>query len=171
MKYFLFCFFLLFTFFLSAQEIGIKHFDKNIIKDAVLEKELNGKDGIIFFNEQKFNGTAVKYYSNGTLALAEVYKNGIRNGFSYSWYENGSPKSEFYFLNDKKHGICITWYQNGQMQMLANHSYGKINGEFKAWDEEGTLVFEMFHVDDSQQDSYEQELQEQDGDSKGESRE
>ena len=94
----------------------------------------------------------------------------MKDGFSFSWYENGQIRQEFYYLKGNKHGICQTWYKNGQKQMQGNFAYGRLNGTFKGWDEAGFLIFDLNYSDDTRRETSEIE-EEIDGDTKDNSKE
>ena len=105
-----------------------------------------------------------------TPLIIEKYKTGLKDGFSFSWYENGQIRQEFYYLKGNKHGICQTWYKNGQKQMQGNFAYGRLNGTFKGWDEAGFLIFDLNYSDDTRRETSEIE-EEIDGDTKDNSNE
>jgi antitoxin component YwqK of YwqJK toxin-antitoxin module len=149
-----------------AIEFGIDQFDEKLLEKAIAEKQLQETDGIVYYENKQFTGVKKAFHHNGMLALAESYKNGLQDGFSFTWYENGSKKQEFYYLKGQKHGLCYTWYQNGNMQMMANLVRGKFSGQFKAFDQDGYLHFEMFRIDDSLQDVHDEQREVIDGDGK-----
>ena len=163
---FIIVFLLLSVVTIFASEFGIDEFDMELLEDAVFEKQLHEKEGKMYFLSQPFTGVVKATYEDDTLALAESYHNGLKEGFSYAWYENGNKKQEFYYLKGQKHVLCYTWYRNGNMQMMANLIRGKFSGQFKAFDQDGYLHFEMFRTDDSLEESFIEERDRIDGDGK-----
>ncbi|MCD4817411.1 MAG: hypothetical protein K8S23_01820 [Candidatus Cloacimonetes bacterium] len=147
---------------LVADEFSIDVINETNFNESILWEKLIQQDDLVYKNGFLFTGSANDYYENGKIKFLKSYKNGMIDGYDYTWYKSGQKKSEFYFLKSEKHGTCITWYNNGQMQLYAQYSYGKINGIFKAWDEDGTLHFEMFHVES---DSDSERIQEEERDS------
>jgi antitoxin component YwqK of YwqJK toxin-antitoxin module len=161
---------LLYTSTIFAIEFGVDQFDEAILENAIPENQLHEDDGICYFLSKPFTGVKKAFHENGKLALAESFRNGLRDGFSYAWYDDGSKKQEFYYLQGQKHGLCYTWYKNGNMQMMANLVRGRFSGQFKAYDQDGYLHFEMYRVDDSLQEEQDEQRELIDGDGKESSR-
>jgi len=73
-----------------------------------------------YLNDNLFTGFSCQY--EGDLMIFEIqFQNGLKNGVSRFWHNNGQPKSMLTFKN------------------------GTVSGKYKLWDKEGGLVEEGTH--------------------------
>ena len=70
--------------------------------------------GIVYFN-----------FNSGQLAYEREYKDGLLNGRSVSYHENGQKSSDGNFYNDQLHGEVMAWDANGNLEY--NRIYNKGN--------------------------------------------
>ena len=66
-------------------------------------------------------------------------KDGIPDGESVEYYEEGSIESIVHFRNNIVEGLTITYYENGNIDEEVNYKNNKMNGEAKSYDENGKL--------------------------------
>ena len=79
-------------------------------------------------------------YENGLLKTYFIYnKDGIPDGESVEYYEEGSIESIVHFRNNIVEGLTITYYENGNIDEGVNYKNNKMNGEAKSYDENGKL--------------------------------
>ena len=79
-------------------------------------------------------------YENGLLKTYFIYnKDGIPDGESVEYYEEGSIESIVHFRNNIVEGLTITYYENGNIDEEVNYKNNKMNGEAKSYDENGKL--------------------------------
>ena len=79
-------------------------------------------------------------YENGLLRIYFIYnKDGIPDGESVEYYEEGSIESIVHFRNNIVEGLTITYYENGNIDEEVNYKNNKMNGEAKSYDENGKL--------------------------------
>ena len=79
-------------------------------------------------------------YENGLLRIYFIYnKDGIPDGESVEYYEEGNIKSIIPFKNNMVEGLTITYYENGNIDEEVNYKNNKMNGEAKSYDENGKL--------------------------------
>ncbi|WP_338939609.1 phosphatidylinositol-4-phosphate 5-kinase [Fusobacterium pseudoperiodonticum] len=79
-------------------------------------------------------------YENGLLRIYFIYnKDGIPDGESVEYYEEGNIKSIIPFRNNMVEGLTITYYENGNIDEEVNYKNDKMNGEAKSYDENGKL--------------------------------
>ena len=79
-------------------------------------------------------------YENGLLKIYFIYnKDGIPDGESVEYYEEGNIKSIIPFRNNIVEGLTITYYENGNIDEEVNYKNNKMNGEAKSYDENGKL--------------------------------
>ncbi len=72
----------------------------------------------------------VKFYDNGHPYTDIRFKNGVRNGESFSYHKNGNPFSINTYLNGEWHGPYKTFFENGQPRIVASYIDGKEEGEW-----------------------------------------
>ena len=88
-------------------------------------------------------------YENGLLKTYFIYnKDGIPDGESVEYYEEGSIESIVHFRNNIVEGLTITYYENGNIDEKVNYKNNKMNGEAKSYDENGKLNGRTIFKDD-----------------------
>lgn len=88
-------------------------------------------------------------YENGLLKIYFIYnKDGIPDGESVEYYEEGNIKSIIPFRNNIVEGLTITYYENGNIDEEVNYKNDKMNGEAKSYDENGKLNGRTIFKDD-----------------------
>ena len=75
-------------------------------------------------------------------------KDGIPDGESVEYYEEGSIESIVHFRNNIVEGLTITYYENGNIDEEVNYKNNKMNGEAKSYDENGKLNGRTIFKDD-----------------------
>lgn len=86
-------------------------------KDGILVRESSSNEplsGIVYF-----------HFANGQLAYEREYKNGLLDGLSISYHENGTKSSVGNFLKDQLHGKVAAWDQNGNLEFERNYHKGR----------------------------------------------
>ncbi|EHI79440.1 hypothetical protein HMPREF9093_00289 [Fusobacterium sp. oral taxon 370 str. F0437] len=88
-------------------------------------------------------------YENGLLKTYFIYnKDGIPDGESVEYYEEGNIESVVHFRNNIVEGLTITYYENGNIDEEVNYKNNKMNGEAKSYDENGKLNGRTIFKDD-----------------------
>ena len=67
-------------------------------------------------------------YPSGAKKSFENYKNGMQEGRSTFWYENGKIAKEGDYKNGKEEGKWSFYYENGKPKAEENYRWGKKNG-------------------------------------------
>ena len=79
-------------------------------------------------------------FENGLLRTYFIFdKNGLPNGDSIEYYEEGNIKSVIPFKHNIVEGLTISYYENGNIKEEVNYKNNKMNGEAKSYDENGKL--------------------------------
>lgn len=81
-----------------------------------------------------------KYYPGNKLQVSGGYKEGKRDGYWVYYYKNGNKWSEGYFKNGKNDGKRTTYFSNGQIRYEAFYKEDKRVGQWRFFDEYGTLL-------------------------------
>ena len=86
------------------------------------------KDGILVrdsSSNEPLTGIVYFHFANGQLAYEREYKNGLLDGLSISYHENGTKSSVGNFLKNQLHGKAAVWDQNGNLEAERNYHKGK----------------------------------------------
>jgi len=87
----------------------------------------NGKkqgDGIL--KAGVLEGLRTVYNPDGTTSYYEYYVNGIENGESKEYYQNGKLHQEGVYKNGKEDGLWKEWYSTGQLKRQTEFKEGKV---------------------------------------------
>ena len=88
-------------------------------------------------------------FENGLLRTYFIFdKNGLPNGDSIEYYEEGNIKSVIPFKHNIVEGLTISYYENGNIKEEVNYKNNKMNGEAKSYDENGKLNGKTIFKDD-----------------------
>jgi antitoxin component YwqK of YwqJK toxin-antitoxin module len=105
---------------------GVKH--KKELKRYHANQTDQKKDGILvrdYSSNEPLTGVVYFHFANGQLAYERQYKNGLLDGLSISYYENGAKSSVGNFLNDQLHGKVVAWDENGNLEFERNYLEGR----------------------------------------------
>jgi len=110
-------------------------------------------DGVVSFkrNMEKVTGIIHGFHNNG--GQKEAYKviDGIQNGFSNSWNEEGQQRFEGFYKDGKQDGLWKFWWPNGQLKAESNYRNGMLNGTKRTWDRYGKLTAEEVWLNNNKQ--------------------
>ncbi|WDD89342.1 toxin-antitoxin system YwqK family antitoxin [Fusobacterium nucleatum] len=88
-------------------------------------------------------------FENGLLRTYFIFnKNGLLDGNSIEYYEEGNIESLVPYKNDVVESLVITYYENGNIKEEVNYKNNKMNGEAKSYDENGKLNGKTIFKDD-----------------------
>jgi len=110
--------------------------EKKVIANLEVNKKeltLNGNEGNWYYNKQLFNGFALRYHKNDSVAEKVGFYNGKKQGIAKVWFDNGVQKIESHYNKNKLIGSYKAWWDNGTLASEANYTDGKLNGIEKKW--------------------------------------
>jgi hypothetical protein len=85
-------------------------------------------------------GETVEYHPNGALKTrGKLNENGNREGLWVAYYDNGIKWSESYYMDGIRDGHSLTFYPNGQVRYIGEYKNDEKIGEWKFYNEDGTL--------------------------------
>ena len=61
------------------------------------------------------HGWMTGWHSNGKLALAGEYRDGLRVGIWTRWHENGAKRVQAQFVDGMQDGVMLAWDRDGDM--------------------------------------------------------
>jgi antitoxin component YwqK of YwqJK toxin-antitoxin module len=88
------------------------------------------------------NGLSTSYYEDGKESRSEYYLNGQLNGLSEVWHANGRKSSEGSYINGEPDGKQVAWYEDGKLNAIHNYKNGRLIGWQRSFNEDGTLLYE-----------------------------
>lgn len=115
------------------------------------ELTLRANEGLFYYKESPFTGTALSFMSDGSLVESEGFINGKRNGLLKKWYADGTQSYQATYKNGKLHGTGNTWWPNGQMRTASNYVEGVTHGRQLQWYKSGVLFKEINLVQGKEQ--------------------
>lgn len=86
-----------------------------------------------FKGERKDSTWLVYSFYNQRLAIKEVYSDGLLNGITEKYFDDGSVLEVLHWKEGKKHGEWVQFYQNGQMRLRSSYVDNERDGRFEAW--------------------------------------
>jgi len=87
------------------------------------------------------------YYTQ-TLSYLETYSNGMKNGVSKKYYDNGQEAEVLFWKDDLEHGLWQQFYEDSTLRLTSDYQNGKINGSYKVFSREGILLISGKYIQD-----------------------
>jgi antitoxin component YwqK of YwqJK toxin-antitoxin module len=134
------------------------------VRISTSDHRISTKNDTVFLNENKFSGylfamnpenidtvalssyingvlegTSKKWYDDGGIQEVRIYSNGRKNGPQVSFWPNGNKKFEFIAKDDVYEGEMKEWNYNGTLFHLANFKNGQEFGTQKLWYDNGKI--------------------------------
>lgn len=110
------------------------------------------------FENGLLNGESKGYFEEGVLAHTVEFKNNLKNGTYKQYDEKGVLRLEALFENDKLNGILTAYYPSKQIQLRETYQKGVLNGERVEYYENGQIksksVFDNNRLNGLIQDFY-----------------
>jgi antitoxin component YwqK of YwqJK toxin-antitoxin module len=131
-------------FFPDGNKMAVMHFcDKGIRAEAKLYYE-NGNVAAtgVYVNEEKDSVWQYFSYYGNHLAGIETYDNGVKEGVSAVYYENGKPAETFWYERDMKNGPWRQFYDNGALKVEAEFVDDQRHGKFNYYTPGGRIEME-----------------------------
>ena len=108
-----------------------------IITDEFPNKLL--KQYFIFNKNGLLDGESREYYEEGDIKSISPFKNNVADGVFISYYQNGNIKEKHIYKNGNKEGEGIFYYENGKLEEKYFMKNGKLDGEAINYFEDGKI--------------------------------
>ena len=108
-----------------------------IITDEFPNKLL--KQYFIFNKNGLLDGESRQYYEEGDIKSISPFKNNVADGVFISYYQNGNIKEKHIYKNGNKEGEGIFYYENGKLEEKYFMKNGKLDGEAINYFEDGKI--------------------------------
>ena len=104
-------------------------------------KSLVYDDDLMWLDGEPFTGIAYALDANGNVNAEYEYRDGLKWGWSRTWYLPGKPFQERQLFMGTTHGKDREWYPNGQLKEEGDYELGFALRR-KRWDEAGNVTEE-----------------------------
>lgn len=111
----------------------------------VYSQALEYSEGYYYKNGMLYSGTYTEYWGNKNPKLVQNISNGLEDGITELYFENGKLLEQRSYLEGQKHGLWNTYNEEGLKIAEANYRHNKKDGIWRIWDEKGTLRYEMYY--------------------------
>ncbi len=120
---------------------------KNNITVDKKQTTLIPKEGLVYYNNKPFTGTALSEYEKNVPAETIDYLEGKKEGYFRKWFPNKVLSFEAAYMNGQLHGTSKTWFKNGNLRSESNYVAGIAQGLQKQWYKSGAKFKELNLVD------------------------
>jgi len=139
----------------NTDKISAELFDSNGVRYAKGNYKKSVKDSTWnYYNNTRLvgqenytdgikNGRSLTFFEDGVPATESNWINGFLNGVSRSFYSSGKKKTETMFQNGKNQGLNLVYYESGQLQINGQYIAGQCDGTWKFMDENGKIKYEL----------------------------
>jgi len=109
--------------------------------EVVTDEFSNGllKQYFTFNKDGLLDGDSRQYYEEGDIKSISPFKNNIANGTFISYYQNGNIKEKHTYKNGNEEGEGIFYYENGKLEEKYFMKNGKLDGEAVNYFEDGKI--------------------------------
>jgi antitoxin component YwqK of YwqJK toxin-antitoxin module len=106
--------------------------------------EFNSKVDRINYSHTIINGMregfSIGFSDDGIKVFEGEYKNDKRHGPCRWYFPNGKINMVAYYQNDKKNGLCVTYYKNEKLKSVGIYKDNEKTSIWFYWDEHGVLI-------------------------------
>ena len=114
----------------------------NLNSNEIITDEFpNGllKQYFIYNKNGLLDGESREYYEEGDIKTISHFKNDIPDGVFISYYQNGNIENKYAYVNGQANGECFSYYENGKLEERYFLKNGEIDGEAFAYYPSGKL--------------------------------
>ena len=114
----------------------------NLNSNEIITDEFpNGllKQYFIYNKNGLLDGESREYYEEGDIKSISHFKNHIPDGVFISYYQNGNMEEKYAYVNGQANGECFSYYENGKLEERYFLKNGEIDGEAFAYYPSGKL--------------------------------
>ena len=122
----------------------------NLNSNEIITDEFpNGllKQYFIYNKNGLLDGESREYYEEGDIKTISHFKNHIPDGVFISYYPNGNMEEKYAYVNGQANGECFSYYENGKLEERYFLKNGEIDGEAFAYYPSGKLEVKDFFKD------------------------
>ena len=106
------------------------------------------KQYFVFNKNGLLDGESREYYEEGDIKSVSPFKNNVADGIFISYYQNGNIKEKHTYKNGNEEGEGLFYYENGQLEEKYFMKNGKLDGEAINYFEDGKIRNKAIYKDD-----------------------
>lgn len=115
--------------------------DDNLYTGNYIERYPNGKKRIeISILNGLPNGKTILYFENGKINEVRMFKRGLKDGVWETFNIEEVKTAEAGYRNDKKEGKWLIWDEKGVLRFEMHYRDNERIGVWKTWDAQGNLI-------------------------------
>lgn len=116
-----------------------------LASSGVFSQSLEYSEGYFYKNGMLYTGTYTEYWPNKNVKLVQNIRNGVEDGVSEIYFEQGKLQEQRSYFEGEKHGIWSTYNASGTKVAEANYRHNSKDGIWRIWDEYGKIRYEMYY--------------------------
>ena len=97
------------------------------------------KQYFIFNKNGLLDGESREYYEEGDIKSVSLFKNNVADGIFISYYQNGNIKEKHTYKNGNEEGEGLFYYENAKLEEKYFMKNGKLDGEATVYFEDGKI--------------------------------
>ena len=97
------------------------------------------KQYFTFNKDGLLDGESRQYYEEGEIKSVSPFKNNVADGIFISYYQNGNIKEKHTYKNGNEEGEGLFYYENAKLEEKYFMKNGKLEGEATAYFEDGKI--------------------------------
>jgi len=106
------------------------------------------KQYFVFNKNGLLDGESREYYEEGNIKSVSPFKNNVADGIFISYYQNGNIKDKQNYKNGNEEGEGLFYYENGQLEEKYFMKNGKLDGEAINYFNDGKIRHKAIYKDD-----------------------
>ena len=106
-------------------------------------QELVEKEGVYFLQGEFFSGKWTTNFDNGGIKMEAHFKNGLKNGKTKIWYEDGQINEIRSYKKNEMHGKWLMYNNHNIKISVARYKKGKKHGKWTIWNDYGNLLYSL----------------------------
>ena len=106
------------------------------------------KQYFVFNKNGLLDGESREYYEEGDIKSISHFKNNVADGLFISYYQNGNIKDKQNYKNGNGEGEGLFYYENGQLEEKYFMKNGKLDGEAINYFNDGKIRHKGIYKDD-----------------------
>ena len=106
------------------------------------------KQYFVFNKNGLLDGESREYYEEGDIKSVSPFKNNVADGIFISYYQNGNIKDKQNYKNGNEEGEGLFYYENGQLEEKYFMKNGKLDGEAINYFNDGKIRHKAIYKDD-----------------------
>lgn len=103
-------------------------------------------NGVWYYKkEDPFTGIIKEVYPDGKIKTLQPIQSGMQQGFTETYYTNGSTESKRWYTKGEKDSLHTGWWEDGNKKYEYHFSNGNYNGLFTEWYQSGKMIQQVLY--------------------------